>query len=169
VLGGVLVTHLSWRWIFFVNLPIGIVGLALAARLLPSARAEGRQAGGPGRPGLARRLLLLSPGVALVVFGLSEVSTHGSITFTRLLPVLAGGALVTAFTLRAWRMPAPVVDVRLFEERGFAAAAATVFLVGAALFGSLLLLRSTSRSGAASHRSTPAAAWRRKGWGPRWA
>jgi MFS family permease len=107
--------------------------------MLPSARAEGRQAGGPERLDW-RGLLLLSPGLALVVFGLSEVSTHGSISFTRLLPVLAGGALVTAFTLRAWRTPAPVVDVRLFEERGFAAAGATVFLVGAALFGSLLLL-----------------------------
>jgi EmrB/QacA subfamily drug resistance transporter len=139
VLGGVLVTHLSWRWIFYVNLPIGIVGLGLAARLLPAARAEGRQAGGPERLDW-RGLLLLSPGVALVVFGLSEVSTHGSVTFVRLLPVLVGAALVAAFTLRAWRTPAPVVDVRLFEERGFAAAGATVFLVGAALFGSLLLL-----------------------------
>ena len=139
VLGGLLVTHLSWRWIFFVNLPIGIVGLVLAARLLPSARAEGRQAGGP-EPLDWRGLLLLSPGVALVVFGLSEVATHGSVSVAWLLPVVAGAALVVAFVLRAWRTPAPVVDVRLFEDRGFAAAGATVFLVGAALFGSLLLL-----------------------------
>jgi EmrB/QacA subfamily drug resistance transporter len=138
VLGGVLVTHLSWRWIFYVNLPIGLVGLVLAAKLLPEGRAEGRHAG-PGRLDW-RGLLMLSPGVALVVFGLSEVSTHGSVTFVRVLPVLAGGALVVAFALRAWRTPAPVVDVRLFEDRGFTAAAVTVFLVGAALFGSLLLL-----------------------------
>jgi EmrB/QacA subfamily drug resistance transporter len=139
VLGGLLVTHLSWRWIFFVNLPIGLVGLVLAARLLPAERAEGRHAGGPGRLDW-RGLLMLSPGVALVVFGLSEVSTHGSVTVSRALPVLAGAALVAAFALRAWRTPAPVVDVRLFADRGFAAAAVTVFLVGAALFGSLLLL-----------------------------
>jgi EmrB/QacA subfamily drug resistance transporter len=139
VLGGILVTHLSWRWIFFVNLPIGIVGLVLAARLLPATRAEGREAGGAGRLDW-RGLLMLSPGVALVVFGLSEVSTHGSVSFGRLLPVLAGGALLVAFVVRAWRTPAPIVDVRLFEKRGFAAAGATVFLVGAALFGSLLLL-----------------------------
>ena len=138
VVGGVLVTHLSWRWIFYVNLPIGLVGLVLAAKLLPAGRAEGRHAG-PGRLDW-RGLLLLSPGVALVVFGLSEVSTRGSLTVLRVLPVLAGAALVVAFALRAWRTPAPVVDVRLFEDRGFAAAAVTVFLVGAALFGSLLLL-----------------------------
>jgi EmrB/QacA subfamily drug resistance transporter len=139
ILGGVLVTHLSWRWIFFVNLPIGIVGLVLAARMLPAARAEGRQAGGPERLDW-RGLLMLSPGLALVVFGLSEVSTHGSVSFERLLPVLAGAVLLVAFTLRAWRTPAAIVDVRLFEDRGFAAAGVTVFLVGAALFGSLLLL-----------------------------
>jgi EmrB/QacA subfamily drug resistance transporter len=138
VIGGVLVTHLSWRWIFYVNLPIGLVGLVLAAKLLPEGRAEGREAG-PGRLDW-RGLLLLSPGVALVIFGLSEVSTQGSVTFVRVLPVIAGAVLVVAFGLRAWRTPAPVVDVRLFEDRSFTAAAITVFLVGAALFGSLLLL-----------------------------
>jgi EmrB/QacA subfamily drug resistance transporter len=138
ILGGLLVTHLSWRWIFFVNLPIGLVGLVLAAKLLPGGLAEGREAGA-GRLDW-RGLLLLSPGVALVVFGLSEVAAHGSVTFARMVPVLAGALLVVAFALRAWRTPAPVVDVRLFEDRGFTAAALTVFLVGAALFGSLLLL-----------------------------
>ena len=48
VLGGVLVTHLSWRWIFFVNLPIGLVGLVLAAKLLPAGRAEGRDGAARG-------------------------------------------------------------------------------------------------------------------------
>jgi EmrB/QacA subfamily drug resistance transporter len=139
VLGGLLVTNLSWRWIFLVNLPIGIVGLVLAARMLPAERAEGRQAGGPGRLDW-RGLLMLSPGVALVVFGLSEVSTHGSVTFERLLPVLAGMALLACFAVHAWHTAAPIVDVRLFADRAFAAAGGTVFLIGAALFGSLLLL-----------------------------
>jgi EmrB/QacA subfamily drug resistance transporter len=140
VLGGLIVTHLSWRWIFFVNLPIGIVGLLLAARLMPAERAIGR--GGAGAPSELdwRGLLLLSPGLALVVFGLSEVSTHGGVTFGRALPVVAGLALVGAFVVHAWRCEAPLVDVRLFRGRGFSAAGATVFLVGGALFGSLLLL-----------------------------
>jgi EmrB/QacA subfamily drug resistance transporter len=138
ILGGLIVTHLSWRWIFFVNLPIGLVGVVLAAKLLPEGRAEGRHAS-PGRLDW-RGLLMLSPGVALLVFGLSEVSTHGSLTFEGVVPMLAGVLLVVAFALRAWRTPAPVVDVRLFEDRGFTAAAITIFLVGAALFGSLLLL-----------------------------
>jgi EmrB/QacA subfamily drug resistance transporter len=138
VIGGLIVTHLSWRWIFLVNLPIGVVGLALAARLLPTARAEGL-GGGSTRLDW-RGLVLLSPGVALTVFGLSEISTHGSVALEGLGPLVAGLALVVAFVFHAWRSPSPLVDVRLFRERGFAAAGATVFLVGAALFGALLLL-----------------------------
>jgi hypothetical protein len=107
-------------------------------RLLPSGRAVGRFAGPASLdwPGL----LMLSPGVALVVFGLSEVSTHGSVTVARLLPVLVGLVLVGLFAVRGWRVRAPLVDVRLFEHRGFTAAGVTVFLVGASLFGALLLL-----------------------------
>jgi EmrB/QacA subfamily drug resistance transporter len=140
VLGGLIVTNLSWRWIFLVNLPIGLVGLALAARLMPAGRAIGR--GGEGAPSQLdwKGLVLLSPGIALVVFGLSEVSTHGSVTVTRLLPVLTGLALVAGFVRHAWCSDSPLVDVRLFRGRGFSAAGATVFLVGGALFGALLLL-----------------------------
>src|SRR3954469_22449719 len=52
VLGGLIVTHLSWRWIFLVNLPIGLIGLTLAARLMPAARSGGRARGAaPARSG----------------------------------------------------------------------------------------------------------------------
>ncbi|MGZ4203102.1 MAG: MDR family MFS transporter [Thermoleophilaceae bacterium] len=139
VLGGLLVEQLSWRWIFYVNLPIGLVGLALAARLLPAGRAEGRGGDTPSRLDW-RGLAMLSPGVALLVFGLSEVSSHGTITLPRMAPVVAGALLVAAFARHAWRAESPLVDVRLLRGRGFAAASGTVFLVGGALFGALLLL-----------------------------
>jgi EmrB/QacA subfamily drug resistance transporter len=140
VLGGLIVTHLSWRWIFLVNLPIGLIGLVLAARLMPAARSIGR--GGVDAPSRLdwKGLALLSPGLGLVVFGLSEVSTHGGVTIGRALPVLGGFALVAGFIAHAWRVETPLVDVRLFLQRGFSAAGATVFLVGGALFGALLLL-----------------------------
>jgi EmrB/QacA subfamily drug resistance transporter len=138
LLGGLIVTDLSWRWIFYVNLPIGVLGLVLAARLLPEGRAQGRQEG-PGQLDW-RGLAMLSPGVALIVFGLSEVSTHGSVTVVRLLPIVAGVTLTAGFVARSRRLRAPVVDVRLFDHRGFAAAGVTVFLVGASLFAALLLL-----------------------------
>src|ERR671933_1285426 len=101
VLGGLIVTHLSWRWIFFVNLPIGVFGLALAARLMPAERAVGRGGADAVSELDWRGLLLLSPGLGLLVFGLSEVSTHGGVTAGRLAPVLAGFLLIAAFVVHA--------------------------------------------------------------------
>jgi MFS family permease len=140
VLGGLIVTHLSWRWIFLVNLPIGVIGLLLAARLMPAERSIGR--GGEGAVSRLdwRGLLLLSPGLALTVFGLSEVSAHGGVNLERALLVVGGVLLIVGFVVRAWHCDAPLVDVHLFRGRGFSAAAVTVFLVGGALFGALLLL-----------------------------
>src|SRR3954454_12067029 len=107
VIGGLIVTHASWRWIFLVNLPIGLLGLALAARLLPPERAQGRFEG-PGRLDW-RGLVLLSPGLGLLVFGLSEVAPQGAVPAGRIAPVAAGLALVGAFIAHAWRTPAPLV------------------------------------------------------------
>jgi EmrB/QacA subfamily drug resistance transporter len=139
-LGGLLVDNLSWRWIFFVNVPIGIVGLALAARMLPSERALG--AHGDDVPVLDwRGLMLLSPGVAAIVFGLSEYGQHRTPGVTiAWLPFVLGVLAVAAFVRHALRVRFPIVEVRLFRSRGFAAAAATTGLVGAALFGSMILL-----------------------------
>jgi EmrB/QacA subfamily drug resistance transporter len=140
VLGGLLVDDLSWRWIFYVNVPIGLVGLALAAKLLPSERALGHS--GEEIPVLDwPGLLMLSPGVAAIVFGLSEYGQHRTPTVTiAWLPVLIGVLLVTAFVRHALRVRFPIVEIRLFASRGFAAAAATTFLIGAALFGTMILL-----------------------------
>jgi EmrB/QacA subfamily drug resistance transporter len=140
VLGGLLVDNLSWRWIFFVNVPIGIVGLALAARMLPSERAQGTQ--GDTVPVLDwRGLMLLSPGVAAIVFGLSEYGQHRTPGVTiAWLPFVLGVLAVAAFVRHALRVQFPLVEIRLFRSRGFTAAAATTGLVGAALFGSMILL-----------------------------
>jgi EmrB/QacA subfamily drug resistance transporter len=140
VLGGLIVDNLSWRWIFYVNVPIGLVGLTLAARLLPTGRALG--ASGDQPPVLDwRGLLMLSPGVAAIVFGLSEYGQHRTLAVAiAWVPMLIGVILVAAFVRHALRVRFPLVEVRLFESRGFAAAAATTFLVGAALFGSMILL-----------------------------
>ena len=118
VLGGLIVTHLSWRWIFLVNLPIGVIGLVLAARLMPAGRSIGR--GGEGAPSKLdwQGLLLLSPGLALLVFGLSEVSTHGGVTVGAAAADRRGLALVAAFVVRAWHSESPLVDVQLFRDRG---------------------------------------------------
>src|SRR3954468_3908148 len=97
VIGGVIVDNFSWRWIFFVNLPIAVGALFLAGRLLnpDSSRADAGRLDWRG-------LLLLSPGLSAIVFGLSESETHGGfgdpIAFG---PIVAGLALVALFVLHA--------------------------------------------------------------------
>ena len=136
VLGGLIVEHLDWRWIFFVNVPVGAIGIALGRRLLPRDTALAD----PGRLDVLG-LALLSPGLAAVVFGLTEVSTHGGLgALVAWGPLLGGALLVIAFVVHARRAPRPLIDVGLFSHRAFASAAATNLLVGAALFGGLLIM-----------------------------
>ncbi len=131
MLGGALVDGASWRLIFFINLPLGVFALALAARVLP--RAQERVGTTLDWVGAA----LLSPGFALVVFGVSSPS-GGALGHA--LPAVAGLALVAAFIRHALRAKHPLIDLRIFADRVVAAAAATTFLFGAAFFGSLLLM-----------------------------
>ncbi len=136
VLGGLILQNLSWRWIFFVNVPIGALALAMAWRVLPrSAPQRGERLDVVG-------LALLSPGLAAIVFGLSETASHGGLSSpTAFVPILAGLALVATFIYHALHTSVrPLLDLTLFRAPGFAAAAAVVFLLGAALFGSLLVL-----------------------------
>jgi EmrB/QacA subfamily drug resistance transporter len=136
VLGGLILQHLSWRWIFYVNVPIGALALLLAWKLLP--RSEPQHGEQLDLVGLA----LLSPGLAAIVFGLSETSSHGGLAYIwAWVPIVVGVALVAGFVWHALHARRrPLLDLKLFRERGFAAAAVTVLLLGAALFGSLLVL-----------------------------
>ena len=136
VIGGVIVDSASWRWIFYVNVPIAIVALVLAQRLL-KADAGRADAGRLDWLGLA----LLSPGLAGIVFGLSESESHGGFTDPLVwVPIVVGAVLVALFVRHAWSAPRPLIDVRLFRDRVFAAAATTTFLVGGALFGAMIIL-----------------------------
>jgi EmrB/QacA subfamily drug resistance transporter len=136
VLGGLIVTNAPWQWIFYVNVPIAVVSLILAARLLNSDQ---------GRADVGRLdwlgVALLSPGLAGVVFGLAETETSGGLASTIAWGPIAGGLmLVVLFVRHALRARRPLIDMHLFRSAGFSAAAASVFLLGAALFGAMLIL-----------------------------
>ena len=135
VVGGVLVEHAGWRWIFFVNVPIGVLAIVAAARFLPRASPQ------PCERLDGRGFLLLSPGLAAIVYGLAEITGSGGLSDPRtFVPIVLGASLVTCFVLHARRIRNPLIDVRLFLQRPFAAGAATTFCLGLGLFGALFVL-----------------------------
>jgi EmrB/QacA subfamily drug resistance transporter len=137
VIGGLIVDNFSWRWIFFVNVPVGVVALALAARILPRAETRGAHTVLD-----VRGLLLLSPGLALLIYGLSEVGMQGSFTDYRVLIGLASGAALLALFARhsLSGREGCLLDLSLFRDRAFAAASGTTFIFGVSLFGAMLIL-----------------------------
>ncbi|WP_328747012.1 multidrug efflux MFS transporter [Streptomyces sp. NBC_00285] len=141
VIGGALLHLGDWRWIFLFNVPFCVVGGYLAQRNLPDD--------GP-RPGTRPRLdtvgmLLLSPGIAAVVYGLTQLSGSDGLAGLAGLrvagPLLAGVALLAGYVLWALRHgPDALLDIRLLRHRALASSSALVFLTGAALYGTMLLL-----------------------------
>ncbi|WP_217919098.1 MDR family MFS transporter, partial [Actinomadura sp. BRA 177] len=134
VLGG-LILHLGdWRWIFLFNLPFCAAGGYLAVRHLP---ADGPRS----RTRLdAVGLLLLSPGIAAAIYGLSQLA-DGFASLKAWPPLTAGLVLIAAYLAWALRRgPDALINVRLLRHRALASSSVLVFLSGAALFGPMLLL-----------------------------
>ncbi|WP_423923811.1 MDR family MFS transporter [Frigoribacterium sp. 2-23] len=136
VIGGLLLGAGHWPWLFWVNVPFVVAGLILAWRFIPA----------DGPVGTAKLdvvgLALLSPAVVGVLFGLSNAG--GDDGFAQLdawAPLAAGVALLIAFVLWARRRKhTALVDLRLLSHRPLAAASGLMFLLGAALYGGMLLL-----------------------------
>ncbi len=136
VAGGLLVQDAGWRWIFFINVPIGAAALTAAARRLPGD--EHRRHGRLDTPGLA----LITLGLVGVIYGMSEAPGYGSFGDPRVcIPIATGALLLAGFAWHGFRRgPAALINLRLFADRAFASASAGLFLLGMALFGALLLL-----------------------------
>ena len=134
-IGGIIVDNFDWRWIFYVNIPIGLLALVLSARTLKSDAT-----GTAGRLDVFG-LALLSPALAFIVYGLSEAGSSGGFGGTSVIVgLVVGFALLAAFVRHALRAKAPLVDLRLFRNRGFTSASITGFLLSGAVFGAMFLL-----------------------------
>lgn len=113
LIGSLVAASAGWRWIFLINLPIGILGLALAWRFLPSPPVEPH----PRFDWAGFSLAGASLGAAL--FGLSALGDHLIATPAAASLILAGGAGLFLYWRRALRAPSPLLDPRLFDRRTF--------------------------------------------------
>src|SRR3954464_10062894 len=135
ILGGWLVDAASWRWIFFINLPIGIAALFFSQRIL--ARDVPQPAHRLDWQGLA----LLSPGLALFIYGLAQTSGSGGFGRWQVIgPGLLGLAMLAGFVFHGLRTSDALIDLRLFSNRVFSASSVTLMLVIISVFGGMLLL-----------------------------
>src|SRR5260370_18884354 len=131
LLGGVIVQVLSWRWVFFINVPIGAVVLALAPRILPESRSESAARGGYDVQGA----VTITLGTIALVFTLIKADSWGWTSGRTLAGLAIAAALIVAFVQIERRHRDPLVPLRIFSHRRLAAADPTMLLLAAALFG----------------------------------
>ncbi|MGH2892594.1 MAG: DHA2 family efflux MFS transporter permease subunit, partial [Solirubrobacteraceae bacterium] len=134
-IGGLIIQNTSWRWIFYVNVPIGVLAVATALRYLPTIKPEAADKLD------VRGLILMATGLPLLTYGLAEIGVTGSFSSVKVIvPIILGIALVAAFVLHALKIPKPLLDMRLYRRPTFSSASFAMFCLGAALFGGMILL-----------------------------
>jgi EmrB/QacA subfamily drug resistance transporter len=133
VIGGAVISGLSWHWIFWINVPVGLVVGPLAVLRLRESRGPNGRFDIPG-------LLLATGGLFGVVYGLVRANAIGWGSSTVLGAMLGGAAMLVAFTLWELRSPAPMLPMRFFRSRAFSATNAVSFAMHFGMFGSVFLL-----------------------------
>jgi len=135
ILGGWLIDTASWHWIFLINVPIGIGALIYALVVLPSDDPQ------PSESFDFLGMLMMSPGLALFLFGVSSIPEKGTVSAPKVwIPALIGTILVISFVFYSFKPKHPLLDLRLFKNRNLAISLLTMFLFAVAFFGGLLLV-----------------------------
>ncbi|GGO73553.1 DHA2 family efflux MFS transporter permease subunit [Nocardioides deserti] len=136
IIGGALIENASWHWIFLINVPIGVVAIVYAAKVLPKDSVE------PSETFDWLGMLLLSPGLALFLYGVSTIPETGTVMDAEVLvPAIVGLLLIAAFV--PWALARankhPLVDLRLFTNGTMTVAVIAMSLFAIAFFGASLL------------------------------
>ncbi|HEU5456287.1 MAG TPA: DHA2 family efflux MFS transporter permease subunit [Nocardioides sp.] len=136
ILGGWLIETASWHWIFLINVPLGIAALIYAWSVLEKDSPE------PSESFDFVGMALMSPGLALFLFGVSSLPTEGGdFSAPRVwVSMLVGLLLMLAFVWHSFRPEHPLLDLRLFKNRNLAVSVVMMFMFAAAFFGGLLLV-----------------------------
>ncbi|MGW0289880.1 MFS transporter [Streptomyces tuirus] len=133
LVGGTLTEHISWQWIFWLNVPLGLA-------LLPLARLRLAESHGTGAPLDVPGTLLASGGLFGIVYGLVRGPVDGWTGSLVLTGLFAGSALLAGFILYSTRAKNPMLPMRLFRSRAFAGINAASLLMFLGMFGSIFLL-----------------------------
>jgi EmrB/QacA subfamily drug resistance transporter len=133
VVGGAVVQGISWHWIFWLNVPVGLVAIPLALRALGESR-------GPAAPLDVPGLALAALGLLGVVYGLVRGNQAGWTSPEVTLSLATGAAVIGSFLAWEQHTDAPMLPMRFFKSRTFAATNAVSFVMYLGLFGSAFLL-----------------------------
>ncbi|MFB9831516.1 MDR family MFS transporter [Actinoallomurus acaciae] len=133
-IGGLLIQGIDWRAIFWLNVPVGVVGVVLALRLLPLGKG-----GDAGRLDVTG-LILASAGIVGITYGLAELGAAAGLDTAAVVALPVGLAALAGFVVHAVRATRPLLDLRLYAGRAFTAASVATFALGAANYGGMILM-----------------------------
>ena len=133
LLGGILTSYVSWRWIFFVNVPIGAIGLILAPRVLVESDPGRGRLDTPGA-------ITATAGMLSLVYGLTNASTHSWGATGTVVPLVLAVVLLAGFVAIELRSPEPLMPLSIFKSRNRSGAYLMMMFIGMAVFSMFFFL-----------------------------
>ena len=134
LLGGVLTDAFSWEWIFFVNVPVGVIGFVLAPLLLQESRdARVKKFDLPGA-------VLVTSGLSSLVYAITQAGQDGWLAATTISVFVVSATLLVAFVIWELRHPEPLMRFGILQNRTLSGANVAGFIMGTALFSMFLML-----------------------------